>query len=53
MNIFIVMGLVLGGATIAFVHLIFSLPDWLGIILYSAAIILDIIEMVIRRKARK
>lgn len=49
MNAFIVIGLVSGGAIIALDRLIDSLPDLLCIVLYSAAIILDIIGMVIRR----
>lgn len=53
MNAFVVIGLVLGGATIALDRLIDSLPDLLCIVLYNAAIILDIIGMVIRRNTSR
>jgi hypothetical protein len=50
MNILIIIGLVLAGGTIAFDHLIHELPQWLAILLYSAAIILFVLGMILSRK---
>ena len=50
MNILIIIGLVLAGGTIAFDHLIHELPQWLAIVLYSAAVILFVLGMIISRK---
>lgn len=50
MNILIIIGLVLAGGTIAFDHLIHELPQWLAILLYSAAVILFVLGMIISRK---
>ena len=51
MNTFILIAFVLGGGTIAADHLIRKLPHWLAIVLYSAAVILFVIGMIVSRKA--
>ncbi len=51
MNILIIIAFVLGGGTIAVDHLTHRLPNWLAIILYTAAVILFVIGMIISRKA--
>lgn len=53
MNILIISGLVLAGGTIAFDHLIHELPQWLAILLYSAAVILFVLGMIMSRKTNK
>ena len=53
MNILIIIGLVLAGGTIAFDHLIHELPQWLAILLYSAAVILFVLGMIISRKTNE
>ena len=53
MNILIVIGLVLAGGTIAYDHFIHELPQWLAIVLYSAAVILVVLGMIIRRKTNE
>ncbi|MBQ6974134.1 MAG: hypothetical protein IJQ17_04845 [Oscillospiraceae bacterium] len=53
MNILIIIGLVLAGGTIAFDHLIHELPQWLAILLYSAAVILFVLGMIMSRKTNK
>ncbi len=50
MNILIIIGFVLAGGTIAFDHLIHELPQWLAVVLYSAAVILFVLGMIISRK---
>ena len=50
MNILIIIGFVLAGGTIAFDHIIHELPRWLAILLYSAAVILFVLGMIISRK---
>ncbi len=52
MNIYMIIGFLLAGGTIAFDHLIHELPHWLAIVLYSTAVILLIAGMVISRKAK-
>ena len=49
MNILIIIGFVLEGGTTAFEHLIHELPQWLAILLYSAAVILFVLGMIISR----
>ena len=51
MNILIIIAFVLGGGTIAVDHMIRKLPHWLAIILYTAAVVLFVIGMIISRKA--
>lgn len=51
MNILIIIAFVLGGGTIAVDHLIHKVPHWLAIVLYTAAVILFVIGMVVSRKA--
>ena len=51
MNIFIILALVLGGGTIATDHLIHKIPHWLAIVLYTAAVILFVVGMIVGRKA--
>lgn len=53
MNILIIIGLVLAGGTIAFDHLIHELPQWLAFLLYSAAVILFVLGMIMSRKTNK
>ncbi len=52
MNIYIIIGFLLAGGTIAFDHLIHELPHWLAIVLYSIAVIIFIVGMIISRKAK-
>ena len=47
MNIALIMGILLAGGTIAFDHLVHELPHWLAVVLYSIAVILFIIGMII------
>ena len=51
MNAFIIAGIVLGGGTIVTDHFIHKLPQWLAIILFSAAVVLIIAGTIIQRKA--
>ena len=51
MNILIWIGFLLGAGVIAFDHLVHELPHWLAVVLYSAAVILFIIGMIISKKA--
>ena len=51
MNIFIIIAFVLGGGTILVDHQVHKLPQWLAIVLYTAAVILFVIGMIISRKA--
>ena len=52
MNIALIMGILLAGGTIAFDHLVHELPHWLAVVLYSIAVILFIIGMIIKSKRR-
>ena len=52
MNLTLLIALVLAGATIAFDHLIRELPQWLAIVLYTAAVILFILGMLRSRRTR-
>ena len=49
MNILIIIGLVLGGGTIAFDRLIRKLPNRLAVVLYAATAVLMVTGMVISR----
>ncbi len=51
MNILIILAFILGGGTIAADHLIHKLPNWLAVVLYTAAVALFIIGMIVSRKA--
>ena len=51
MNILIIVAFVLGGGTIAVDHLIHKVPHWLAIVLYTAAVVLFVIGMIVSRKA--
>ncbi|MBQ8136556.1 MAG: hypothetical protein IJ174_03900 [Clostridia bacterium] len=50
MNIMIIIGLVLAGGTILFDHKVRKLPNWLAIVLYSAAVALFVVGMILSRK---
>ena len=50
MNTIILIGFVLGGGVIAFDHLIHGLPQWLAVVLYSIAVGLFIIGMLVSRR---
>ena len=52
MNIYIIIGFLLAGGTIAFDHLIRELPHWLAIVLYSIAVVIFIAGMIISRRAK-
>lgn len=52
MNIVILIGLILAGSTIAFDHLMNELPQWLAVLLYSAAVVLFLIGMIKSRRTR-
>ena len=52
MNIYIIIGFLLAGGTVAFDHLIHELPHWPAIVLYSIAVIIFIVGMIISRKAK-
>jgi hypothetical protein len=51
MNILIIIGIVLGGGTIAFDHFIKPLPNLLAIVLYTIAVILVIAGMIVSKHA--
>ena len=51
MNIFIILAFVLGGGTILTDHRIHELPHWLAVVLYTAAVALFVIGMIVSRKA--
>jgi uncharacterized protein (DUF983 family) len=53
MNILIIIGFVLAGGIIAVDHLIYELPQWLAVALYSISVIFFIIGMIIRSKKAK
>ena len=50
MNILLIIAFVLGGGTIA-ANRIRELPRWLAVILYTAAVALFVIGMIVSRKA--
>ena len=51
MNMMILIGIVLGGGTVAFDHLVRKLPHWLAVMLLSTAMILILAGMIVNRKA--
>ena len=51
MNILVIIALVLAGGIIATDHLIHKLPNWLAIVLYTAAVVLFIVGMLNGRSA--
>jgi len=51
MNIFIIIAFILGGGTIATDHLIHKIPHWLAIVLYTAAVALFVVGMIVSRKS--
>lgn len=51
MNTLIIIAFVLGGGTITVDRMIHKLPHWLAIVLYTAAVILFVIGMIVSRKA--
>ena len=51
MNVFMIIGLVLGGGTIAADRLIRKIPSKLAVVLYSIAVILLIVGMVVKKNA--
>ena len=53
MNRYIRIGFALGGGVIAFDHLIHTLPNWLAVVLYSAAVILFLVGMSISKKTSR
>ena len=50
MNLYSIIGLVLGGGTTIVDRLIHKLPNWLAIVLYAAAAALIVIGMIVSRK---
>lgn len=50
MNILIIAGIILGACTIVTDHHIHKIPQWLAIILFTAACVLIIAGMIIQRK---
>ena len=51
MNVFMIIGLVLGGGTIAADRLIRTIPSKLAVVLYSVAVLLLISGMVVKKIA--
>lgn len=51
MNKKIIIGIVLGGATIVVDRYFHKLPDWLAIVLFTIACIMIIVGMVITRES--
>ena len=51
MNVFMIIGLVLGGGTIATDRLIRKIPNKPAVVLYSIAVILLIVGMVVKKNA--
>ena len=50
MNIYIILAFILGGGTIL-ANRIRELPHWLAVVLYTAAVALFVIGMIVSRKA--
>ena len=50
MNLYIIIGLVLGGGTTLTDRLINKVPNWLAIVLYAAAVALIVTGMIVSRK---
>ena len=51
MNVFMIIGLVLSGGTIAADRLIRKIPSKMAVVLYSIAVILLIVGMVVKKNA--
>ena len=51
MNRLIMIGIVLGGGTVAFDRLVHKIPQGLAVVLFSAAVILIIAGMIVTRAA--
>ena len=49
MNALIIIGIVLGGGTIAIDRFIKPIPNWLAIVLYAIAVILSVVGMLAKR----
>ncbi len=49
MNIWLIIAFVLGGGTVFVDHQICKLPHWLAVILFSAAVILFVVGMIVRQ----
>ena len=53
MNILLLLGFLLAGGTIAWDHLLAPLPQWLAVVLYTAAVVLFILGMLQAQKKRQ
>ena len=51
MNAFIIIGIALAAGTIAVDHLVYVLPHWLAVVLFSAAVIMIIAGMIKSRRS--
>ncbi|MBQ2688843.1 MAG: hypothetical protein IJG05_02075 [Solobacterium sp.] len=51
MNRWITAGIILGGGTIAFDHLVYTLPHPAAVVLFTAAVIMMITGMIMEKKA--
>ena len=51
MNILIIIGIAFAGGTIAVDHLIYQLPHWLAVVLFTIAVIMIIAGMIKSRKS--
>lgn len=51
MNILIIIGIVLGGGTIITDRYINPMPNWLAIVLYTIAVILILVGMIVSKHA--
>lgn len=49
MNVFIIIGLILGASVIVTDRYIHHLPNWLAIVLYTLAVVLIITGMIVSR----
>ena len=52
MNCLTMIGFILAGGVIATDHLIYRLPHWLAVILYTAAVVLFIAGMIVRKRSK-
>ena len=51
MNFLLLLGFLLASGTIAWDHLLAPLPHWLAVVLYTTAVALFVIGMLVSRKA--
>ncbi len=51
MNIYLILGFILAGGTILVDHMIRKLPHWLAVVLYTAAVVLFVVGMIVSRNA--